>query len=108
MRLRSIALLVLLLIAMPLAVELVENGLHLLAHGDTAHLSGSEGHEPLSEEHGCGGTFHLCSCCRSVSGDTPSLAALPSPAAPVLAVMDAERPGMPTGFSRSTRRPPRT
>lgn len=107
-RLRCLALLVLVLVALPLVVELVENGFHLLAHGDTAHFSDSEGHQPLSQEHGCGGTFHLCSCCRSLSGDTPALAALPAPAAPVLSVMAAEPLANATGFARSYRRPPRT
>ncbi len=69
----------------PGAPELVENAVHLLGHGDTAHAEASHSsnsshssdsshsssskdadedrdHEGESDEHGCSGTYHACGC----------------------------------------------
>jgi len=41
----------------------VENLWHLVATGHTAHaLDQGSDHAPLGDEHGCTGTFHLCTC----------------------------------------------
>jgi hypothetical protein len=66
---RRIAALVLLLVLFPGAGEAIENAVHLVGFGHTAHAAGtSDQHEPSGSEHGCGGMFHLCSCCTQVSG----------------------------------------
>tara|TARA_R110002096_G_scaffold361075_3_gene554182 strand:+ start:84757 stop:85089 length:333 start_codon:yes stop_codon:yes gene_type:complete len=46
--------------------ELSENAVHLVIHGDTAH-SGEADHEESTstDEHGCSGSFHVCSCCHA-------------------------------------------
>lgn len=55
---------VLLVLALwPALGETVELVAHVIAHGDLAHASADSHDEgPLgANEHGCGGTFHLCS-----------------------------------------------
>jgi hypothetical protein len=56
----------------PGAFELVEESVHLAMHGDLAHdpLAG-KGHTPFGQEDGCGGGFHLCSCCHSQFSENP-------------------------------------
>lgn len=49
---------------LPGSVELTENAWHLTTHGDFAHDKGRQNHIPFNPEHGCGGGFHLCSCCH--------------------------------------------
>ena len=46
--------------------ELSENAVHLVMHGDTAH-SGEADHEASTstDEHGCSGSFHVCTCCHA-------------------------------------------
>ena len=46
--------------------ELAEAGTHLVTHGDSAH-SPDPGHEEsgTTDEHGCSGAFHLCTCCHA-------------------------------------------
>jgi len=48
----------------PSAMEAVEVAVHLVQHGDFAHGDQDEhASTPLgTDEHGCSGTFHLCSC----------------------------------------------
>lgn len=47
----------------PGLTESAENLLHLLGSGHVAHaLSQGPDHEPMGDEHGCSGTFHVCSC----------------------------------------------
>jgi hypothetical protein len=46
--------------------EAVENVLHLIVEGHTAHAEADgDSHDPLGPEHGCTGVTHLCSCCIS-------------------------------------------
>ena len=56
--------------------ELIENVLHFIEHGhaahvvDGAHLDAIDAiddtsHERRGAEHGCSGTYHVCSCCQS-------------------------------------------
>ncbi|HEX9733771.1 MAG TPA: hypothetical protein VGG06_17505 [Thermoanaerobaculia bacterium] len=59
---------VLLLALVPGVSEIVENVVHLAVEGHAAHArpSGDQHSEP-GPEHGCNGTFHLCSCHHSLS-----------------------------------------
>jgi hypothetical protein len=51
----------------PSASEVVENVLHLVAEGHTAHAVADADHAPRGDEHGCSGTFHVCQCHSSVT-----------------------------------------
>ena len=46
----------------PGAGELIENAVHLVMTGHTAHAAHQDGHEPQGDEHGCSGPFHVCPC----------------------------------------------
>lgn len=66
---RRFAALVLLLVLFPGTGEAIENAVYLAGCEHTAPACGTpERHEPSGSEHGCGGTFHLCSCCMQVAG----------------------------------------
>lgn len=66
---RRIAALVLLLVLFPGAGEAIENAVHLVGFGHTAHAADTpDHHEPAGNEHGCSGMFHLCTCCVQVTG----------------------------------------
>lgn len=47
---------------MPGALEMTENALHLLEHGDTAHADADHVEDGEADEHGCSGTYHACTC----------------------------------------------
>lgn len=99
----------------PGALEITENALHLVIHGDSAHAEDSHApdtdtdHAPDTDtdEHGCSGTYHACSCHRSPQVADAALWTL-SPVSSVL------RPGQVTapatlkssGFAREIDRPP--
>jgi len=51
----------------PGSAEIVENAVHLIVHGDTAHGSADADHGEGDPEHGCSGSVHLCSCHASVN-----------------------------------------
>lgn len=55
-------------------MELVELAVHVLRYGDVAHADAhDEDQSPLgADEHGCSGTFHLCSCHHGAAATTPS------------------------------------
>lgn len=63
----------------PGLAEAVENVWHLALLGHSAHATdeGSD-HQPTGDEHGCSGTFHVCSChhASSVLPVSPTLLAL--------------------------------
>lgn len=64
--------------------EVVENVLHLLTEGHAAHArSHDDDHAAKGPEHGCTGTFHMCSCHSSSTGLRPAVA----PRAQVLEVI---------------------
>lgn len=44
------------------AIEVVENGVHVLAEGHGAHALDDAEHDPGTDCHGCSPTFHPCSC----------------------------------------------
>jgi hypothetical protein len=49
----------LLLIAVPGVQEVIEDAIHLIADGHTAHDAGHEDEQP---GHCCSGLFHVCAC----------------------------------------------
>lgn len=71
-RSRILALLLVLAI-IPSGMELVELAVHIVRYGDVAHADQHDkSTKPIgSDEHGCSGTFHLCSCHQVVSATTP-------------------------------------
>lgn len=56
---------------LPNLAEAAENVWHLLATGHDAHdqQAGSD-HAPEGDEHGCSGTYHLCTCCHTAPVDS--------------------------------------
>ena len=88
--------------------ELLENAVHLVREGHSAHAA-PEGdrHDPPTPEHGCSGIVHLCSCCASSSflpaQATPQVPALESRRFVLTA--DAHPPAMSPG---GVYRPPRS
>lgn len=71
-RSRILALL-LVLAVIPSGMELVELAVHIVRYGDVAHADKHDkSTKPIgSDEHGCSGTFHVCSCHQVVSATTP-------------------------------------
>jgi hypothetical protein len=60
---------VVILSLMPATTELIEAVVHYVEHGDLAHADKDDhGTKALgTDEHGCAGTFHLCSCHTAVA-----------------------------------------
>lgn len=92
----------------PGGTELAENVYHLAVHGDFAHSGPArQDHKPFGGEHGCGGGFHLCSCCHTqptVSEEKPVLASArpsPEPLSPCVLLTVAQ------GFGSNPEQPPR-
>jgi hypothetical protein len=66
-----------LVLLLPLFGEAIENAVHYVLHGHAAHAEATpDHHAPPAPEHGCTGTFHLCSCCASWSDVAAGVAAL--------------------------------
>jgi len=87
--------------------EVVENALHLLSEGHTAHALADADHAPEGDEHGCSGPFHLCSCHSSAV----FVSAVPEPHVACAAVAQLSRRvrsgGVPCdGFVSGVYRPP--
>jgi hypothetical protein len=63
----------------PGLAEVTENLWHLATTGHHAHaLEAGADHAPEGDEHGCSGTFHVCTCCHSAPAQATSpLAARP-------------------------------
>ena len=58
----------LLLALMPGVGEALENAVHLVTNGHSAHeAEATDSHRPPSPEHDCNGIQHLCACCASLS-----------------------------------------
>lgn len=66
-RLANILLVTLLVfLVTPGLIEAGENFWHLVTEGHGAHSpAAGEDHEPEGDEHGCTGSFHLCTCHRT-------------------------------------------
>lgn len=59
----------------PGLTEAAENLWHLATAGHEAHAAeAGADHAPDGREHGCSGTFHICTCCHTV----PAAAAPPA------------------------------
>lgn len=55
----------------PGLIEATENAWHLITTGHTAHSpEAGPDHQPSDAEHGCTGSFHLCSCHRTPPSQT--------------------------------------
>lgn len=99
---------VLFLLLVPGVSEVVENLVHVAIHGHAAHArpSGDRHSEP-GPEHGCNGTFHLCSCHASLSylvaKPLPPLRSRP----PDALSRPRERASLHTGYHHIPERPPR-
>ncbi len=70
----------LILSLLPATTELIEAVVHYVEHGDLAHAEADEhGTTALGmSEHGCSGTFHLCSCHTAIAV-TPTIAGTLTP-----------------------------
>jgi hypothetical protein len=67
---RFIAVATLVCLLVPGLGEAAENLWHVVRTGHSAHdLSAGEQHVPDEDEHGCTGTFHLCSCHQTLAYD---------------------------------------
>lgn len=93
---------------MPGALEITENAVHLLRHGDTAHADEQHAQDGPSDEHGCSGTYHACTCHSSAQFVSGPAAPMLPPAAHVAQAIVVGPADAPTdGFSREIYRPPR-
>lgn len=91
----------------PGALELTENALHLLRHGDTAHADAKHAPDGPNDEHGCSGSYHACTCHSSpqfVSG--PSAPTVPPPTDVARTVVLGPADMLADGFPRGIDRPP--
>lgn len=70
-RLRPFVAVCLVYLMTPMAAEITENLLHLVANGHTAHAVADEEHQPDDPEHCCSGPTHVCGCCHSTSFVAP-------------------------------------
>jgi len=68
-RIAAVGLTMLLLWALaPAGGEILENALHFVLEGHSAHgTADGDDHDPMGPEHGCTDVVHLCSCCVSLS-----------------------------------------
>lgn len=92
----------------PGSVEIVENLGHWITHGDTAHADRQHDQDGPSDEHGCSGTYHACSCHASASfvagsGAPVLMAPVDRPARAPRAINEAHD----SDFVRQLLRPPR-
>jgi len=92
----------------PGALEATENIAHALRSGHLAHAAeAGDSHSDPGPEHGCNGTFHLCSC-------HPAPVGLLATASPLLAVADEDSffidraPDDVSGHQHSIEHPPRS
>jgi hypothetical protein len=82
----------------PGLTEVTENLWHVATTGHHAHaLEAGDDHAPEGDEHGCSGTFHVCTCCHSAPAQAAALLAARPGAAP---------PEAPTVLASVTRLPP--
>ena len=92
----------------PSLTEAAENVWHLLSTGHDAHAveAGSD-HAPQGDEHGCSGTYHLCSCCHTAPGDSAPLVILRSCEPPDRHARAAVLTSLPSPFLGNPDHPPR-
>jgi hypothetical protein len=92
----------------PGLLEAAENAWHLAATGHSAHApdQGAD-HSPESDEHGCSGAFHLCSCHHSLASDLVPVAVGLRPGAPPREVFGAGAEHVSEPTLPGLERPPR-
>jgi len=85
----------------------MENGLHLVLEGHTAHAApDGDSHSPSGVEHGCTGVMHICSCCVSQTFIPNHIASqIPEQSYQRLAAQD--RVQLPTSSNSGIYHPPR-
>lgn len=103
----SCLLLLLLWALAPGVGEAVENAVHLVLEGHTAHAEpDGDRHTPSGPEHGCTGVMHSCSCCVSQSF-LPNQYATLVPTQSWQRLADHDRVQLPTASGGGIDRPPR-
>lgn len=92
----------------PNLTEAVENVWHLFLSGHDAHaVELGADHAPEGDEHGCSGTYHLCSCCHTALGDSTPLVVLRSFEPPDRRARAAVVTSRPSPFLGNPDHPPR-
>jgi hypothetical protein len=92
----------------PGALELTENAIHLVTHGDRAHAGADHGEDSDTDEHGCSGTYHACTCHSSPQFADNAVAIRAVAPAAVTRVHARRADAMlDSGFVRGIDRPPR-
>jgi hypothetical protein len=61
-RLRPVIGVFLLYAMTPGSGEILENTVHFVLAGHTAHAIADDAHQPDAPEHACSGPFHICAC----------------------------------------------
>lgn len=92
---------------LPGGAELVENASHLVIHGDLAHDQAQTNHRPFNPEHGCGGGFHLCSCCHSQASSASAYPRVKKPTTFPVTGFGLRIASLSTGFPQASKEPPR-
>ena len=87
----------------PGAQELLEDAVHFLADGHTAHEAGHADEQP---GHCCSGLFHVCPCHANAVADLANVSVVPSVAALTLVFLVHEADGFRPGFHTIPFRPP--
>jgi hypothetical protein len=87
--------------------EWIENVVHFIETGHSAHAFDDADHQREGAEHGCSGTHHVCSCCQSPTFVGPKLGAGLTPAQFVeVALPTPSDDGLAEGVPVSVFRPP--
>jgi len=92
-----------LFIAVPGLQEMLEDAVHFIADGHTAHEAGHADEQP---GHCCSGLFHVCPCHAHAVAEVQSVSLVPSLHAPTLVVMVHDTDGVRPGFHATPFRPP--
>lgn len=90
----------------PGSVEFVENVVHLVVSGHTAHAFEDAEHQPSDVEHGCSGPFHSCSCHHSAGFTVSDGVAFRVPVLSIASLGSGPTPVLQQGFSGQLYRPP--
>lgn len=106
---RKLVILVLLLAFTPGAAEAALDGLHWLAHGHGPHSRAARGDDVAAgREHGCSGSFHLCSCHWSPTFVVAGGGAIRQPLAPLSLTVRPTSASPRAGFHSVPEHPPRS
>ena len=103
----SCVLLLMLWALVPGLGEAIENTVHLVLAGHTAHAApDGDSHTPSGPEHGCTGVMHSCSCCVSQSF-LPNQCVAQVPAQSWQRLAEHDRVPLPAATAGGIDRPPR-